>query len=168
MIDYIKKLLDNKRILIIALAIGILLIFISDISFDKTSKDRSTFDQNSYLSSLEKRVESIVSEISGAGECKVMINISSGCESVYVKENKKSYDNSEQNNKSESEDSVITMKDSDGNEFALVTKEIMPEISGVIVACKGANDIYVKNSVIQAVSTVLGVGTNKVCVIAKS
>jgi stage III sporulation protein AG len=63
---------------------------------------------------------------------------------------------------------LLVQRDRDGSEYALVTKELMPEICGVVVACKGADEVSVKNSVIQAVSTVLGVGTNKVCVITKS
>lgn len=168
MFELVKKFFDNKKIILLALAIGVLFVLLSEILPERQNKNRAVFDQENYIISLENRVEKMVSDINGAGECNVMINVSSGSESVYVKENKKSYDTSEQNNKSESEDSVITMKDSDGSEYALVTKELMPEICGVVVTCKGADDVSVKNSVIQAVSTVLGVGTNKVCVITKS
>ena len=168
MFESVKKYLNNKKIILLAFAIGVLFVLFSEVFSEKQNESKITFNQEAYVLSLEKRIEEIVSDIYGAGECNVMINIASGSESVYVKENKKSYDTSDQNNKSESEDSVITVKDRDGSEYALVTKELMPEICGVVVACKGADEVSVKNSVIQAVSTVLGVGTNKVCVITKS
>ena len=110
----------------------------------------------------------MVSSIKGAGESRVVINIISTTESVYVKENKKSYDSSSEKSKSETEDSVLTMTDSSGNEYALVTKQIMPQIGGVTVVCDGGEDATVKASVINAVCTVLNIGANKVCVIAKA
>ena len=53
-------------------------------------------------------------------------------------------------------------------EMALVTKQIMPQIGGVTVVCDGGADASVKASVINAVCTVLNIGANKVCVIAKA
>ena len=47
-------------------------------------------------------------------------------------------------------------------------KQIMPVISGVTVICEGGNKNAVKESIISAVSTLLGIGSNKVCVIAKA
>ena len=49
-----------------------------------------------------------------------------------------------------------------------MTKQIMPQIGGVTVVCDGGADASVKASVINAVCTVLNIGANKVCVIAKA
>lgn len=157
----------DKRVIILAvILLCILIILISNN--DKEKQGENTLDTDEYISSVEARVENIVKTIDGAGECDVMIGLHSSGESIYVKENKKSSDSTADTNKSESEDCVITMSDSDGNEYALVRKELMPEISGVTVVCDGGDDKSVKNNVIIAVSTVLGIGSNKVCVIAKA
>ena len=168
--EFIKKITENKsKIPLLVLIVGVAIVLLSSMPKNKESSETTLiYDQDDYLAKLEDRVEAIVSSIKGAGECEVMINLSSSSESVYVKENKSSYDSGGENSKSESEDSVITMKDGDGNEYALITKQIMPQVCGVIVSCEGGSDIYVKQAVTEAVCTVLGIGANNVCVIAKS
>ena len=172
--DTVKKVTEliksNKTIMLIILAlIGILMITAGGM-FQKSDEDKEkdVFDEKVYIEDLEKRIGEMVSSIKGAGESRVVINIISTTESVYVKENKKSYDSSSEKSKSETEDSVLTMTDSSGNEYSLVTKQIMPQIGGVTVVCDGGEDATVKASVINAVCTVLNIGANKVCVIAKA
>lgn len=166
----IKLFKDNTSAVLIILAVlGLVLMFGGNFIKTGTKNETSeTFDESKYIESLESRIVGIVSEIRGAGNASVMINIVSTTESVYVKENKKSYDSGTDNSKSETQDSIITMTDGSGNQYALVTKKIMPEIGGVTVVCEGGGDQNVKAAVINAVSTVLNIGANKVCVIAKA
>ena len=148
--DTVKKVTEliksNKTIMLIILAlIGILMITAGGM-FQKSDEDKEkdVFDEKVYIEDLEKRIGEMVSSIKGAGESRVVINIISTTESVYVKENKKSYDSSSEKSKSETEDSVLTMTDSSGNEYALVTKQIMPQIGGVTVVCDGGGRCYGK------------------------
>lgn len=167
--EYISGLLKNKKIIIFSLAaLGILLILISYIMPMDNNESTDDFSESEYIDQLENRVALLVSQIQGAGSTKVMINIDSTIESVYVKENKKSYNNDQTTSKGETEDSVLTMTDSSGNQSALITKQIMPNICGVTVVCDGADIPSVQKNVIEAVSTLLNIGTNKVCVIAKA
>ncbi len=169
MTDKLNKYITffKKYYIVILFILGIILILSSTIP-KKTKNNIDTFSDNVYIEMLETKISNIVSMIDGAGDSAVIISISSTAESVYVKENKKSYDNDNNKTKSETEDSIITMKDENGNEYALVTKQLMPKISGVTVVCDGGNNITVKNSIINAVSTLLGIGANNVCVIAKA
>lgn len=165
----VSKILSDKKYLVIIFAtIGIIIIAFSYIMPKAEREVKETFSESEYVSDLENRVSKIVSKIEGAGECDVMININSTIESVYVKENKKSYDNDETKSRGETEDSVLTMTDENGNQSAVVTKQIMPQISGVTVVCDGGNSVYVQKSVIEAVSTLLDISSNKVCVIEKA
>lgn len=168
--ELINKLnISKKNIPLFVLVIGIVIVLLSSLPKPKSvTKSSLTYDEDDYTQKLEQRVEGIVSSIKGAGECNVMINLSSSSESVYVKENKKSFDSDSETSKGKSEDSIITMTDSGGNQYALVTKCIMPQIAGATVVCKGGDDPSVKEAVTDAVCTVLGIGANKVCVIAKS
>ena len=167
--DLFNKIKSDKKFLIIILAlVGIITLFISYVMPKTGGKTDKTFSETDYISDLESRVESIVSKIYGVGECSVMININSTVESVYVKENKKSYDNNENTSKGETENTVLTMTDENGNQSAPVTKQIMPKICGVTVVCDGGENLTVQKDVITAVSTLLDIGSEKVCVIKKS
>ena len=167
----------NKTMALLAIgAAGLILILFSNmisqdteaVSTINSTEKNSSISDDEFISSVESRLKTLLADIEGAGECEVMVTVTSSAEVVYVKEDKSSMDDSGQSVKNEKESSVITVSDSSGNETALITKQISPEIGGVTIVSRGANDINVKSSIIQAVSTVLGIGANKVCVVAKA
>ena len=51
-----------------------------------------------------------------------------------------------------------------GNE-ALIEKTLQPAVQGVVVVCQGAEDVKVVSNITNAVSVVLDIPTNRVCVI---
>ncbi len=165
--EIIKKHLNNKLIIVLAI-FGIVLILASTFNKNIKTDTSSDISEQEYILNLEARIESIISTIDGVGNCDVMLNIKSTGESIYVKENKESYDSGGETKKGESENKIITMTDREGNQHALVTKKNMPEISGVIVVCDGGDNPKTQSLVISAVCTLLGIGSNNVCVIQKS
>lgn len=165
----LKELLSNKQAIILLLfVLGILIVIFSYIIPKPHNNDIDAFSETEYVVYLEERVKKIISSIDGVGECDVMINVNSTVESVYVKENKKSYDNDENKSKGEQENSVLTMIDENGNQTALMKKQVMPSISGVVIVCDGGNSVYIQTAIIDAVSTLLDISSSKVCVIKKT
>lgn len=102
-----------------------------------------------YIQETESRLEMMLSELEGAGRCRVTVTLAAGTKKEYVRQ----------------EGSVLVVSDKDGNESPVISKENSPEIAGVTVACRSAERPDVRNRIIQAVSTVLGIGTNKICVV---
>ena len=47
----------------------------------------------------------------------------------------------------------------------VVTREIYPQFRGALVVCQGADDPAVRLAVIEAVSALTGLGSDRVCVI---
>lgn len=136
-------------------------------------KSEDEFDLNAYISDYEKRMEDMLSQIAGAGKCKVTLTISEGPENIYASESKTSVDkknNSEakEDEKKDSEDKVIIMRDKSGGEKALIQKTLVPKITGAVIICDGADDINISENIINAVSVMLDIKSNKVCVIKKS
>lgn len=167
---FLIKILNDKRLLLGAiLIIGIIMFSLSSIKIGNNYEvNTDMFSDITYINKLQIQLEDIISSIEGAGESKVMINVSSSSETLYVKENKNSYNTGDNKSTSESEDSVLTMRDGQGNEHVVITKQLMPKIAGVTVVCEGGNDIFVRSNIIEAVATVLDISVNKVCVIAKA
>ncbi len=113
----------------------------------------STADpEERFISETESRVAEMLKGVEGAGECWVTITLASSGKKEYVRE----------------EGSVLVVTDKDGNESAVISKENAPEIAGVTIASKGAGSAAVRNNIIESVSTVLGIGTNKICVVLMS
>ena len=136
----LKGLFDNdkiKKIIIISGIIGIGLIFISSyIDFDsmpKSDKDKE-FSVTTYSTEIENDLQTVISQIQGAGETKVLLTMENSVEYVYLKDS--------------------TTK----------TKEIEPLIRGVLVVCEGGDDPVVVERITDAVTKALDISTAKVCI----
>lgn len=105
-----------------------------------------------YISEIETRIEMMLNDMESINDCKVTITLASGGKKEYVRE----------------EGHVLVITDKDGNQSAVVSKENAPEIAGVTVICSGVMNINIKNNIIQSVGTVLGIGTNKICVVLRN
>ncbi|KNF07397.1 stage III sporulation protein AG [Gottschalkia purinilytica] len=189
MIEKIKQLLaknNSKKFffnLIIALCIGILLIIVSDTFLTKENKKESKSISNEigknntnikendliqdYASSLENKLETILQEMNGVENVKVMITLEDTAERVPIfnttKKNEKTNENDGQGGAREvfredvSQEVVTTEGDS-----LMVIKEVKPKVKGVIVVANGAENIVVKEKLYSAVKTVLGISGSKV------
>lgn len=167
-----KGIFGDKRktvVLVIVGIVGIILIGLSDMDF--SSKNEVRDDKNeqqsveSYIISLEKKTEKMVSQISGAGKSKIMITADVSREYDYATNQSKSEEVSNDNKTSiDFRSEVILYDDGDGDN-ALVKKAIEPKIRGVLVLCEGAGNPSINEEITSAVKTVLGVSSNKICVL---
>lgn len=126
---------------------------------------------NSFYSSnednLEKRLEKILSKISGVSDVSVLITYSSSCEIIPVYNEKNSTSITEEIDTSggkrtiEAEDIEKTIVS--GSDANPVTKQtVNPCIEGAIVTAKGVNNSNIKANVISAVEAVTGLATHKI------
>ena len=113
-----------------------------------------------YATEVENRLCELLSEIDGAGAVKVMITLESGEEQVFARDSDSSLDNEADGDKSFKEKSEYVIVDGQ----AVRVKTVEPEIRGVAVVCEGGNDFTVKQSIVQAVTAVLGISAARVSV----
>lgn len=185
-VDFLRKIFqgkekERKNSLFIIFLIGVLLITFlpmllqkkSDVEVVPTETNNNSYSSNSYERELEKRLESILSNVAGAGEVSVMVTVNKSSELI-VSENFEQSNNlineTDANNGVRTTEQVTTKKSTQvlgQNEEPLVLTELSPTVSGVIIVCEGANDIIVKDALIRSVSTLLGIPTYKVEVLPK-
>ena len=135
-----------------------------------------TSNQNSNSDSLEEKLENILSNIEGVGSVKVFINYSESSETVamYNENSKKSTteetDKTGGTRKVEQTDSQkeVIYQEQNGTKTPIVQKTVEPKIEGAIITAKGAGDINVKTSIIQAVEAATGLATHKIQVFTMS
>ena len=65
------------------------------------------------------------------------------------------------------EGEVLVIRDKNGNESPVMIREGAPEIAGITIVSEGAGSASVRNDIIEAVSTLLGIGSNKICVVSR-
>lgn len=138
-----------------------------------SNKEESVLNNTS---ELEVRLETILSNINGVGSVKVFINYAESSETVAMyNENSKTSvteetDTSGGIRKVEETDSQkeIVYQEDNGNKTPIVQKTVQPKIEGAIITAKGASDINIKTSIIQAVEAATGIATHKIQVFEMS
>ena len=187
-----KRKIENLVFLVIILIITVVIInyvWSGDKSSNKkvtnsagkqlaTANNNQTLtsNQNSNSDSLEEKLEDILSKIEGVGSVKVFINYSESSETVamYNENSKKSTteetDKTGGTRKVEQTDSQkeVIYQEQNGTKTPIVQKTVEPKIEGAIITAKGAGDINVKTSIIQAVEAATGLATHKIQVFTMS
>lgn len=181
--DKLKKLMkkDKATKVIFALGIiGIILVYISTLNIGKQPNEKTASDVNStvnYAESAEKKIKKIVSRITGEKNIEVMVSLDSTEKTVYADavnqdKNKTTDNQSDAKYKSEEKDNTeqeyVIVKDAEGNEKPLVVTTISPAVKGVVVVTSYAVNDEVSEKIVSAITTALNISSKKVCVVAAS
>ena len=115
---------------------------------------------------LQQRLEEIISQIDGVGECSVMLTFEESERSVYAVEDSVSQEQDRQTNSgsSSSQKKLVLIEDGEGGNQPVLEKKVRPQVNGVVVVCQGAKSMTVCQQVTEAVTTVLGIRSTQVCV----
>lgn len=156
---------DSKKIKIIVAVglIGIVLIFASDLlggSEKKAKNDNEgSISYEEYTEELENKLVQLVSSIDGVGECQVMVTLENTTESVYATDVEIKNDDSSVNQKDK-----YVIYDSENGETPVLIKEYLPKVQGVTVVCTGGDNTAVKEKIIESVTSLFNIPTNRVSV----
>lgn len=187
--EKLKEIWDSPKryqLLLVIGAVGIGMIFCSELGEKPTEQKETTADSGEtislcqedgeYLAATEQRLEEMIEQIDGAGKCSVMITLKQGSQNIYASEQKIVRDQSrdqlqdnqvrtqEQNS---TEQALVVVEDKDGGSFPVIERIIQPQVNGVVVVCEGGKSSKVCQQVTEAVTTVLGLRSTDVCVLPK-
>jgi stage III sporulation protein AG len=112
-------------------------------------------------SNVEEQLAQILSRVSGAGQVKVMLSIEKGEQTIYQTDS----DDSESENSIDHRSQTILITDSSRNEKGLIHQKIPPSYKGAIILAQGADEPTVKLALVDAVSNITGLGTDKISVL---
>jgi len=145
------------------------------IRFSRSTTETIIYTTEQYIEDTENKLVEVISKIIGNEDIRVMITLDTSVENIYADatkintnttENQASGNNTKTERKDSEEKEYIIVKDSDGNEQALIETTVMPQIRGVLVVCPGSNDDAISETVRNAVVTVLNINAKKVCVVS--
>ncbi|MEG1060979.1 MAG: hypothetical protein RSD35_01200 [Oscillospiraceae bacterium] len=157
--------------------VGLLLILLGE-GFAKSNADLKTDLPNEseynteYVSSLQESLKSFISQIDGVGKIDVLVTLETGVRYIYATEQKTSDDNnysqSDNMNRKTSSETTVVVIDGENGKAPVLLQRIEPVVMGVVVVCEGANSAEVRQAVTETVTTVCGIGSNRVTVTKKS
>ena len=115
------------------------------------------------LRETEEAMERILGKISGVGQVDVMLTLQSGRELVLAEDTTLRYSGSAQA-PSDYQRSAETVTSPNG---VVVTQEKYPQYRGALVVCDGGGNDAVRLQVVSAVSSLTGLGADRVTVVKR-
>lgn len=139
---------------------------------EKTDKKWTIQD---YEEKFENQLKTALEDITGVGEVTVLVNVEATERKVYesnaVLKNQITSETDKQGGKrtvedQSKDDQLVIVRDGD-KEIPIISETRKPDIKGVLIVAKGAEDIQVKKWIIEAVTRALDVPSHKVSVVPK-
>ncbi len=152
---------------ILILLLGLLLLLLPGKSSPKAAEPEteSNVDVQTSLTIQENALAELLSQIRGAGSVQVMLSLKSGEQVLYQSDTQLQTNSGDTEESVRQEDSTVLLSKGSGNQSALVRQVVAPVYQGALVVCQGADDPVVKLALVQAVSSVTGLGTDQITVV---
>lgn len=173
-----KKIIN---ILIGVFCVGLLIVLLFDNSKQgdistKTMTQNNGYDhqeaeESAYSETIENKLEKEFAKIDGVGRVEVIVTMKTKGEIVLNKD--KPYNSSntleedDQGGTRESTDvqqqeATVLVRRSDGSEEPMIIKELLPEVSGILIIAEGGDSPIVKNNLINAAKVLLDLPAHKI------
>ena len=183
-----KGNLSGKNQLLLVFLVGLLLLVIAfptskkslvteNRTQDNSSAKNTQTSLESYEEYLEKRLARALESVDGVGRTEIVITLKSSGQKIVEKDQS----SSRQTDSNTGEDGTTNMSDakslddtsiyerqSDGTEIPYVSKELTPEISGVLVVADGGDNAVVVQNITEAIRALFGVEAHKIKIMKRT
>ena len=157
------QLLRKYRIPLLVFLLGVVLALVPGRT-KKTEAQQLTAETAGTafdLSAAQAQMEELLSAIDGAGRVRLMLTLSSGERVVYQTDSRTVTASG-----STTQETETVFRQSGGSEKEPAVQSVVyPQYQGALVICDGAERASVRLAVIQAVSSLTGLGSNKIAVV---
>lgn len=191
--DFVKKVskAQGKNVynLFLYLVVGILAVLLGSLFLSEkqapniiSKPEKVQVDENNkitlqdYKERLEKQLESILTQVKGVGNVKVMMTLNSGVEIIPAYNTNETFKTTQEKDDQGGErviseniknHQLVVVNETGGKNKPVIIKEMKPKIKGVIIVAEGAQDPVIKSNILKAVKTVLDLPAYKVTVLTK-
>ena len=118
------------------------------------------------IAQLQREMEEILGKMQGGGELRLMLTLDQGSSKALAQDASLNYSGAPAapEDYSRSASTVVVSKSGSG-ESVVVLHETYPQFRGALVVCQGGGDPAVRLAVIEAVSALTGLGSDKISVV---
>ena len=154
-----KVQFGKYKYVLLILGLGILLMSLPE-GKGQEQEPRSTVVE-AVTPSQADELEEILSQIAGVGKVRVMLTEAAGAETIYQTNEDRSYTSGSESIRVD----TVLVTNSDRTERGLVRSVTPPIFLGAIVVCQGGDSPAIKFAVVEAVSNVTGIGSDRITVL---
>ncbi len=160
MIEKTLKLMKKYKYVVLVLLIGVVLLLLPSGEEKKAEPIEENTDE-AYIEKIEARLCDMIASIDGAGPVRLMLTPQYGSRTEYHTD---LHTDRDENSSSEDRKTVILSTGS-AYDKAAVSAVRYPQFLGALVVCRGADDPAVKLDILNAVSALTGLGTDRITVV---
>ena len=140
--------------------------------YAKTPQTTVTQNGCSYEEKYEKQIERVLEGMEGVDKVEVAVYVKTGGSSVPAVNSssdttvvsEKNGETSAEEKRNIKEESIVIIKDSQGNEKAVMLSEIAPEIEGVAVCVKGKQSKITEEKIVKTLMALYGISSAKISI----
>ena len=156
-------LLKKYRLAALVVLLGVVLMLLPTGGKAQTSGDSSELPGETYsLEETEQRMAEVLGTIDGVGRVRIMLTLRAGS-SLRLAEDSSLSDSTGGQTKQEKQ--VLTVNRGSGRQEVVVTQQLYPTYQGAVVVCEGAGSSTVRLAVVNAVSVLTGLSSDKISVV---
>lgn len=153
---------DGRRLLVAVGIAGIALLALPELLPRRetaTEQATVTVTEEAVEQALEQRITALISQVEGVGDCRVMVTLERGAQTVYAADTT----TSSAADSGSATESILTV-DTDTGPVGLPVTRLQPAVKGVAVVCQGGGDPAVCQRVTDLVATAFHISDRRVCV----
>lgn len=117
------------------------------------------------LTATEQKLASILSQMDGAGKVCVMLRYATSDRTIYQTDSSQEVSTEAEGKQTKTEVQTVMASGSGGLEAPLTVQKICPTFQGALVVAEGAGNAEIKLNLVNAVSSLTGLGADKITVI---
>ncbi|HJA80530.1 MAG TPA: stage III sporulation protein AG [Candidatus Mediterraneibacter intestinipullorum] len=183
-----EKLPKKNQLVLILLAGVLLIVIVFPVPDPSESTDRQSEgiqetmtagsrDNGDYEQYLEEKTARVLEDVEGVGKVTVMITLKSDGQKIIEKDQSSSSQTTEEEDSSggtrsvedqSSDKTSIYEQTADGSSTPYVSKELAPEVEGVVVIAEGGDNAVVAQNITEAVQALFGVEAHKIKIMKRA
>lgn len=156
-----KGALGKYSYVLLVAAVGIVLLLLPTGGRDSPAVESPAQEEGASfdLDAFEEKLERALSRIEGAGTAQVVLTLDGGSRQILAR-------NQEREGSGGDSNTVVTVGKGSATQEVVPIQTVAPEFRGALVVCPGGGNASVRLKLIEAVSAVTGLGSDRISVCA--
>ena len=157
-------LLEKYKFVLLVILTGVVLLTLPDLGGSATAREQAAAMESDGLAfdldGLERKLADTLSRVEGAGKVSVALTVKTSTRQVLAQD----ASTSQKEGETEESRSTVVVSQGSGREEAVPLQQIYPQFQGALVVCAGADDPGIRLAMVEAVSALTGVGSDKISI----
>lgn len=153
-------LLKKYKYLLLVIAVGLLFLLLPSSGKKETASSAAgstPFQAQVFeLEEVERKFEEILSQVEGAGQVHLVLTVRGGTRQVFARDDR--------TGEREDSSTTVVLSKGSGVEEVVLLQQLYPQYQGALAVCPGGDDPVVQLRLVEALSALTGLGSDKISI----